>query len=122
MTLPATSAAELAELRADFDAALLPDLAEHRRADPGQPATAPWTVRAPALPCRLVLSGAEPDDGASDAMARVGANARVLVPADTDVRRGDALVIDGRRCAVVLVVPAPRAHREVMVAVDGIPV
>lgn len=121
MSTTTITADELASMRADL-AALLPDVAVQTRRNPALATTAAWPVVNAALPCRLtVATRASDPERQSDLAARVGANAVVRVPASADVRRLDALVIDGRRASVVYVVPAPRAHRTLLVDLEGVP-
>ena len=114
--------AELAELRADFAAEELPDRGEWRRRPTGSPAGAPWDVLEDALPCRLTVStGRQTDAGLSEVAARVGASGILRCAVGTDLQRHDALMVDGRRCEVLLVLPAPRALATALVGIEGIP-
>ena len=79
-------------------------------------AAAAWATPAglEAVPCRLALGLGRGDHRLSDAAAASDANARLTLPAGTDIRPADAAIVDGRRFEVLVTEPVDRIHRQAL--------
>jgi hypothetical protein len=117
MSLFDLTAAELAEVRTEFDAAVLPDRADVRRQAAGA-----WTTHLEALECRIGVAGMADPVTRSEVGGGTATTLAVRVPAGADVKRGDTLHVPsypGRRLEVVEVAPVTRIHRTLLCRVEG---
>lgn len=113
MTMLGLTPDELAAVRADFNALVLPEVCTIRRRGPD----GTWGDVAVDVACRLT-PGAEGDDW-SDVASQVRATATLRLPAGTDITRLDRVRVTGEGGTVlvdVVYVPATtRVHRSVLV-------
>jgi hypothetical protein len=108
---------EIAEARADAEAALLPDRCQVRR----KPAGGVWATIAADVPCFLKVTGntgREPAAGMSGGERRQGA--RLDVPAGTDLMPGDVALLPAWRFEVEGVDPDELLLRSALGQVEAL--
>lgn len=114
MTMPGMTAEELAAVRADFAAQVLPDRGTVRReVHPGT-----YETVLDDLPCRLSPVTNRQAEEWGELAARFGADALLRAPHDAQLLPGDHVRINGARCVLVWVHPAPRVHQTALARIE----